>query len=238
MEVSVFLSVLLTLACASYLDLKDREVPEYVWIPGSLISVTVNLYLRAYSPIKALISLIPALAVLALAFLDLIGGADFFALLLVSLAHPNFLYLPISLLTLFYSLLIPVGVLIWYVIINLRHYSELRNLRCVNGSRYYLFFFGKPVTVNELLRKKFLYPLMIPERNGFRCRASFTMDDDFEANIKKTFEDLMSEGKITDELKVWATPGFPHVVFYLVGYVIAILTPQQALLNLLLEVIR
>jgi len=234
----VVLSVLSTLAYASYLDLKDREVPEYVWLPGSLISITVNLYIGAYSPIKTVISLIPALAVLALAFLDLIGGADFFALLLVSLAHPNFLYLPISLLTLFYSLLIPVGVLIWYVMINLRHYSELRNLRCVNGSRYYLLFFGKPVSVNELLRKKFLYPLMIPEGDGFRCRASFTMDDDFEAKIKKAFKDLMAEGKITDELIVWATPGFPHVVFYLIGYVVALLTPQQALLNLLLEAIR
>ena len=202
-----------------------------------MIVASVNLYLGAYEPVRTIISLIPALAVLALAFLDLIGGADFFALLLVSIAHPYFLFLPISLLTLFYSLLIPLGVLILFIAINLRHYKELKELRCINGSRYYLLLFGMPVKVKELFRRKFLYPLMLPEANGFKCRASFTMDDEFEADIKKTYKALIAEGKITDELKVWATPGFPHVVFYLIGYVIALLT-QQAILNLFLGVIK
>jgi len=204
-------------------------------LPGSVVVVAVNLYLGAYIPIRTLISLVPALAVLALALLDLIGGADFFALLLVSLAHPNFLILPVSLLTLFYSLLIPLGVLVWFVVLNLRHYRELSSLRCVSGSRYYLLFFGRPMTVRELLGRKFTYPLMIPDEGGYECRASFTMDDEVENNIRKAYEGMLANGEISEDSRVWATPGFPHILFYLIGYVMGVLTPQQLVLSLLLK---
>jgi hypothetical protein len=231
-------SVLLTLVYASYRDVKYRDIPELAWLPSLAIVTAINLLLGRYDVIHTIISLIPPLAVLVLSLLDMIGGADFLALLLISLAHPSFYILPISLITLIYSLLIPIAVMGYYLILNILHWRELDKIKCVEGSRTPLIFLGRPLTVGRLLKSKFVYPLTIPSDKGYICRASFSLDDEEEDKVRGSIKDMVDRGIIEEEDVLWVTPGFPHVLFYLVGYVVALMTPQAWVVELFIRLLH
>jgi hypothetical protein len=231
-------AVLSTLIYASYRDVKYRDIPELVWLPSIAVVTAINFLLGRYELVHTVISLVPPLAVLALSLLDMIGGADFLALLLISLAHPSFYIMPISLITLIYSLLIPVAVMCYYLILSILHRRELNKIVCVKGSRTPLIFLGRPLTVGRLLESKFVYPLTIPSEEGYICRASFSLDGEEEERVRTSIKELVEKGMLKDEDVLWVTPGFPHVLFYLVGYVAALLTPQEWVLELLIRLLH
>lgn len=218
--------------------MKYRDIPELTWLPSLAVVVVVNLILGRYDVIHTLISLIPSLAVFALSLLDMIGGADFLALLLISLAHPFFYIFPISLLTLIYSLLIPVAVMGYYFILNLAHWKEMGKIKCVEGSKALLIFLGRPLSVGRFLKSKFVYPLTIPLEEGYLCRTSFSLDDEEEDRVRASIEKMVGKGMLKEEDILWVTPGFPHVLFYLVGYVAALLTPQEWMIELFIHLLH
>jgi Flp pilus assembly protein protease CpaA len=111
--VFVALAVIATLMYASYRDLPTREIPEVVWLPAYLIAIAGVLirFLRGYyAPLEAFLSLMPALVCLILFLVGLLGGADFLALLLVTIAHLHESLIP--LLTFVISSLIPVPLIL------------------------------------------------------------------------------------------------------------------------------
>jgi len=235
-NVLIIVSVIVTLVYASYRDIKYRDIPEITWVPAIIISVSINVLLGNYDFVHTVLSMIPVIMVFIMSLLGLIGGADFLALLMIALAHPRFLVFPISLLTLLYSLLIPLGLMVYYVLCNVVLYrSSLNKIKCKEGRKAYLMLFGKPMDVRKLLEKKFTYPLTIPLGKGeYVCRPSFS-DDEEEERIRERIRGAMARGEIKEDETVWVTPGLPHVVFFLIGYILSLLTPQHYILTILIR---
>ncbi len=231
----IITSILVTLAYASYRDIKYRDIPEVTWVPAIIISIILNVLSSRYDFLHTALSMFPVLIVFVMSLLGMIGGADFLALLMIALAHPQFLIFPISLLTLLYSLLIPLGLMTYYALCNiLLHRSLLNKIRCKEGRKMYLIFFGRPMNVEEMLEKKFTYPLTIPVGKGeFICRPSFSDDDEEEERIKESIKGAIVRGEIQGNERIWVTPGLPHVVFFFIGYILALLTPQHYILTVL-----
>lgn len=224
----VTLATLLTLLYASYRDLKYRDIPELTWVPAAIVALAVNLVLGEYNDILYLVfSLMPAVLILIMSLFGMIGGADFLAILLVGIAHPKFKFLPISLLTLLYSLIIPLLLVIYYTIYNLLMFRAiLSSIKCGRGRRLYLILFGKPIRVRDFLKMKFTYLLTVPRGGGFDCRASFSLEEE-EGTIRELILKYVNDGVLTLDDYVWVTPALPHVFFILIGYVLSILTAEQ-----------
>jgi Flp pilus assembly protein protease CpaA len=232
-ELALIVAVLATLSYASVSDLRSREVKEYVWVPASLLSVAINLLSGNYDPLQLALASVPALLVLAFAVLDMMGGADFLAILLVTLAHPKILPKPITYLTLIYSLLIPAALILINLVHGLRHLKHFGELKCVKGSKTALLFLGRPVRVGSFLKSRFTYLLTIPVVEGgsasFECRTSFSMDEAYEEKIKASLMEMLDKEILRADDFVWVTPGLPQIVFYLIGYVAALATPETLL---------
>ncbi|MEM0473758.1 MAG: A24 family peptidase C-terminal domain-containing protein [Zestosphaera sp.] len=231
-ELVLVFAVLATLSYASISDLRTREVKEYVWVPAALLSVAINLLLGNYDLLQLVLASIPALLVLVFALLDMMGGADFLALLVVTLAHPRIFPKPLTYLTLVYSLVIPVVLVLSNLIYGLRNLRHYKELKCVRGSKTMLLLLGRPKKVSSFLNSKFTYLLTIPveqQENLFECRASFSMDETYEEKIKSSVRELLEKGILKADDLVWVTPGLPQIVFYLLGYVAALMTPESLL---------
>lgn len=233
LEFTLPIPVLATLVFASIFDLKNREVKEYLWIPAAVYSIIVNLLLGNYSDLLQLtLASIPALLVFVLALLDMMGGADFLALLVVTLAHPTISPKPITYLTLIYSLIIPVVLILRNLIIGLKYFRYYKSLKCVKGHKIPLLLLGRPNTVDSFLNSKFTYLLTIPVEHQstlFECRTSFSMDEAREEKIKNNVMELVNKNALNPHDLVWVTPGLPQITFYLLGYVLALVTPVSLL---------
>ncbi len=236
----VFLVVLGTLVYASILDVKSRDIPEITWLPASVIALVINLMYSNYDFIHTLFSLVPSAIVLIMAFLGLMGGADSLALLMVGIAFPKFLVVPISLLTLIYSLIPPIILMMYYFVVNMTINRKLfKVINCTEGkfAKYLLPLLGKPVSIEKYLMGKFIYPLTIPLSNSeFICRTYFG-DDEKEEKVRKGIEELVRAGILRSNDKIIVTPALPHILFILIGFIAAVLTPQPWLARLIYAVI-
>jgi len=236
-DIVITTALVATLTYASISDLKSREVHEAIWIPALLLVIAKNVIDGTYSHagiIKIALSLSPALIVFIMSLLNLMGGADALALLLIGLAHPNFKLIPIALETLIVSLIPPIFLVIYYTALNiLRNRKFFNNIRCSKGikSSKVLISLGRPMTIKEFLSAKFVYPLTIPLGNGnHECRTYFS-DDATELKIRKHIEKLVKEGIIHYEDKIITTPALPHILFILIGYAFSILLPPEIIIN-------
>jgi len=225
-------ATLLTLVYASYRDLKLRDIPELTWVPATLLAIVLNVTYGEYIDMLFLLfSLMPAILLLIMSLLGMIGGADFLAILLIGLAHPKFILMPVSLLTLIYSLIIPLLLIIYYAIYNLVKFRDvLKKIKCVTGRKVYLVLFGKPVKISDFMSMKFTYLLTIPSNDGFTCRASFSLEEE-EEEAKELIAKYVNKNMLSLNDYVWVTPALPHVLFILVGYVLALLTPEQLIIH-------
>ena len=236
----VFSAVLGTLVYASILDVRSRDIPEITWLPASIIALAVNLMYGNYDLMHTVFSLVPSAIVLIMAFLGLMGGADSLALLMVGIAFPKFLVVPISLLTLIYSLIPPIILMIYYLIVNVTvNRKVFKVINCTEGkfAKYLLPLLGRPISVEKYLMGRFIYPLTIPLGNSeFICRTYFG-DDDEEEKVRKGIEELVRAGVLRPNDKIIVTPALPHILFILIGFIIATLTPQLWLARLIYSVI-
>ena len=240
MSISEFIivaTVLATLTYASILDLRKREVPEYVWIPGFIITITINILSNNYEPKHLALSLIAPALVFIMAFLGMIGGADALALLLIGLANSKFRLIPPSLIILIYSLIPPIVLMIYYALVNTIRYRDFtKHLKCINWNRgkYLIFLLGRVTSVKSYLRKKYVYPLSIPMGNGkYLCRTHFSLSDEEEESIRARIIDYVEKGIISRDEYIVITHGLPHILFFLIGYVVYLAIPETTLLALL-----
>ena len=236
----VFSAVLGTLVYASILDVRSRDIPEITWLPASIIALAVNLMYGNYVLMHTVFSLVPSAIVLIMAFLGLMGGADSLALLMIGIAFPKFLVVPISLLTLIYSLIPPIILMIYYLIVNVTvNRKVFKVINCTEGkfAKYLLPLLGRPISVEKYLMGRFIYPLTIPLGNSeFICRTYFG-DDDEEEKVRRGIEELVRAGVLRPNDKIIVTPALPHILFILIGFIIATLTPQLWLARLIYLVI-
>lgn len=232
-DTTIAIPLVTTLAYATYRDLKYRDIPELTWVPAAIFAVAYNIYLGRYEPIHTAFSFLPAAALLVMAFLNLIGGADALATLLIAAAHPAFLVLPISLLTIAFSVIPPLALIIYYLLLNFIHREELNRLGCVEGSKKMLFFMGRPLSVRDYLKSRYVFLLTVPTERGYRCSVSADIDVDFEEE-KRVIIDAVRKGIISEDSLIWVSPALPHIAFIFIGYIISLLIPQHHLLTMFL----
>lgn len=220
---------IVTLVIASWYDLKYREIPERLWIPAFIVSLVV-IVLSGIDFLLVAISLIPALILLILMLLGMIGGADFIAMLLIGITSPYLNLLPISFITLFYSALIPSFITIYNAIVNVTMYrTVIKRLNCRPRTKFFMLFLGKPMRISEFMRSKFIYPLTLMRCLNdleIECRTSFNVNEDHREHIK-SLAVCLDRGYIRYDDMIMVTPALPHIVFITIGYVLALLTPTE-----------
>ncbi len=223
-------ATLITLTVATYYDLRTREIAEFIWVPALLISVLSAYFISKPNVLVIAFSLLPALLLLIFTLLGLIGGADFLAMLLIGLSTPYFNVLPISLLTLLYSTLIPSTLVIRNFVLNLVKYRNLyEKLDCGKTPKWPLLFLGKPIKVEAFLKSKFMYPLTVfkcgPKNYSVVCRASFDINEDSREHVNQVSM-CLNKGYLKADDRIWVTPALPHILFITIGYVLALITPE------------
>lgn len=224
LNVFVVSAIIATFIYASYRDLLTREIPEVTWLPAYLITVVsaVMKFLGGHIlPLGALLSIMPALTYLVLFLTRLIGGADFLALLLVSIAHLHEPLVP--LLTFVISSLIPVPLVLLNLIENtVISRKVIDSIVCVQGSKKFLYFIGRPTTVIQFLKKRYVFLHTYPIEGGYICSSSIDVDIDFEKQ-REMIEEALRRGLMKPEDYVIYSPALPHVVFIALSYPIALL---------------
>ncbi|MEM3395582.1 MAG: prepilin peptidase [Nitrososphaerota archaeon] len=211
--------VLLALLYASYLDLKKREIDDWVWIASVVIGFPIMLYdqliiQEAHNIILVIVS-ISLTIVLGIGFYKagFYGGADAKALITISLVlplmhngvriHP---FLPISTLLngLISSLSIPLVMLplnLYKLLIKKENLFE--NIDDHPVRKAIALFLGTKIKNPD--RHKFWGPMEIQTKDG---RRKFNFSPSFES-----FWAPLSSGE-------WATPSIPLVVFITAGFII------------------
>lgn len=219
--------VITTFVYASYRDLVSREIPEVSWVPAYLVAL-LSVILRPptdYSVFGIALTATPPIVYGVLFVLGLIGGADFLAILLVSLAHLREPLIP--LLTFILSSVVPLPLAAANLLGNTTIYrGAMSSIKCVKGNRKVLYLVGKPITVSDFLKKKFAFLHTQPSEEGFICSSSVDVDVDFEKQ-KAVLLEALSRGSIKPEDIVVYSPALPHIVFIAFSYLIAVVIAPE-----------
>ena len=215
---------------ATYLDLKSREIDLKIWL---LYSPLVLLFLFQYRNLNIFLYLYSAITanVLLLIFyyVSLIGGADLFLSLILSLSNASvrplfFARLSVMglepLTILLYSslsiLLISIGNLV-------RNYPYTRGYPI--GLRLILALSGRRVKVKDFLNSKFLYPLTQIDESSkqITIRTTFSVEED-DAEWRRKFSEYVKKGLINEDDYIWVTWGIPVIPFMTLGYFISLIS--------------
>ncbi len=216
------IAVVVTLAYASYKDLVSREIPEVVWVPAYVVAIGSLLLggLSSTSPVRVALALVPPLTYLLLFLLNAIGGADLLATLLISLTHLDKPLIPLA--TYVLSSLAPLPLIVSNVVLNLARYSKVfEELKCIQGSKSFLYVVGRPTRVANFVKKNFVFLHTIPTGDGFICSAKAEADVDFEEQRRRVLE-MIESGSLKEYDYVIYSPAIPHVVLIALSYVITL----------------
>jgi len=214
----------------TYLDLKTREIDLKIWLLYSPLALfflfqykNLNIFLYLYSVITVNILL------LVFYYVSLMGGADLFLSLILSLSNAsvrplffsNFSMIGLEPLTiLLYS-----SLLIFLTSIGnlLRNYSYTKGYPL--KLRIILALSGKRIKVKDFLNSKFLFPLtQIDESSGqVAIRTTFLVDED-DAEWRRKFSEYVKKGLIKEEDYIWVTWGVPVIPFIALGYFISLIS--------------
>ena len=237
--------VLVMLVYTSILDVKYREVEPRVWLVFGLLlsaitsyeiyqlaAVGVNPFTLAFYLLIS-VGLTSAVA-FAFAYFELMGGADFFALLVISLAHP---WKPFNAL-LNVMPLFPLSMLANSALLSLTPgaYNLAYNLAlrrdAIGGlsslkpyRRLLVLVAGRPMRVSEFLRTKFTYLMeeFRVERGRIRreIRLGFRVSEEPSEDREKVRR-MLERGLLSLSDYVWTTEGLPMLVFILAGYLLTL----------------
>ncbi|MCX8184479.1 MAG: A24 family peptidase C-terminal domain-containing protein [Sulfolobales archaeon] len=222
-ENPAILAIVFTFIYTSYRDLVSREIPELSWVPAYLV-VLIDFVVRRlneFSLINTAVAMTPSLIYGLLFALGMIGGADFLAILLVSLGHLSEPLIP--LLVFILSSMAPLPIAFINLLRNLTiDRKAIESINCVKGGKKILYLVGRLITVAEFLRKKFAFLHTYPEEEGFICIGSTNVNIDFEEQ-KKSLERALSRGLVKSDDYVVYSPALPHIVFIAASYLITLL---------------
>lgn len=213
------LFLLAILLIASYWDLKKREINPDLWYLSAKISLPFTIYgtyldLKTFASAKELIKvsilldLVITFLYLGLFLLGFMGGADVGAVVVTALTIPYLkiriehtaFFIPVAFLVAFLGSLLQ---LLWHAVmvcsLNLRFPEGFRGIKCPLRLR---------VKIKRLLKLRwwFLY--------GGKFFEEFSLEEWPHYRIA---EAMKSKGP---DAVVEATPGMPHIFFYMLGYII------------------
>ncbi len=228
---------LLILAYASYRDIKQRTVPNKVWLLMLLVGFPFVLYYILNNGAPYIIRFAWSLGVTSiLCYLfyrfHLIGGADVKALISIAAifpTHPQFAILsqqfpiygntpeafPLAMLTIFYGALLAFLVPIFLFFRNLQKLGVRAVLRNLGKA-----FLGYRVPLDQLATRRNVKLLYVYEENNGSVRRRFNpggmlVDD----STLETLRRYHKQGQIPGE--VWVTLDLPFLVFITCGFVIS-----------------
>jgi len=228
---------LLVLVYASYRDIKQRTVPNKVWLLMLLVGVSFVLYYILSIGVPYIIRVAWSLGVTsALCYLfyrfHLFGGADAKSLISIALlfpTHPQFAILslqfpiygglpqafPLAMLTMLYGSFLALLVPIFLFFRNLQKLG----IRAVL-SNLGMAFLGYRVPVDQLAGRRNVKLLHVYEESNGSIRRRFNpggmpVDD----STLETLRRYHKQGKIPGE--VWVTPEVPFLFFITCGFVMS-----------------
>lgn len=229
------------LAYTAILDVKYREVDPRIWlffgIPLTAITSyeVYNLILSGIHIYKLItfmcISIgVPCTLMFALAYLELIGGADFLALLVLSIAHPwkplepllNIIpFFPLSLLA--NSSLIALTPTLYHLALNMIIYRDIvKNVKLPPIQKALLILIGRPMKVKEYLKTKYMYILGGSEGGDLgEIRLSFKVSIEPEEERRRVNE-LLKSKHLRENDYLWVTEGLPMLLPILIGYLLTL----------------
>lgn len=216
------------LAVASYQDLKTREIEDKVWVVGGVVGAALTLYEAAtaqgYPFLLAAFSVaLTAGLAFGVYYLGLYGGADAKALLAIAVAFPfspaseGSPFFPLTVLG--NSLLLSVLLVPACLAVNLASLLAGRGLfegvKASGAKKALALLTG--FRVSPSASRKVHFNLMeVPIKGDPENRVALKLFS------RVTDED---EAKEIDERRghVWVTPAIPMIVFFLAGYLMALL---------------
>ena len=229
---------LLILAYASYRDIKQRTVPNKVWLLMLLLGLPFVGYYIFSDGAPYIISVAWSLGVtVPLCYLlfrfHLFGGADAKSLICIAVifpTHPQFTILyqqfpiyggaleafPLAILTIFYGVLLAFLVPIFLFFRNLQKLGIRAGLSNLGKG-----FLGYKVSLDQLAMRRNIKLLHVYEENNRSVRRRFNpggmpVDDSTLETLRKYHK----QGKIPGE--VWVTPDLPFLIFITCGLVMSI----------------
>ncbi|PVU77163.1 peptidase A24 [Sulfolobus islandicus] len=224
--IQVFLSILM-LVHTSVLDLKYREVDPKVWIYYSPLCLFIIFnFHNLFIPIYLYSFIITNLLFLVLYKLSLLGGADLFLNVILSLANSSVTSLVpsrfsiIGLEPLIIVLYSSIAIFIFSLINFIKYYRYVRNLPF--SKRVLLALSAKRIKIRDFINSKFLFPLTeIKEDGSITLREYFSVEED-DKYWRELYSKLVNEGKISADMYIWVAWGIPVIPFMLIGYIISL----------------
>jgi len=245
-DVAAVLVTVLFFLVGSILDIRTREVDDYVWLAygtlGAVLTATRLLLDPSRLMLTAISAAIAFLIAMGLFYFGLTGGADAKAVIclgftlplpptswqvLIGFVHPFFPVVVVMMGFICSGLLA-----VWFGVRNLATYARLgskmfQGLEHESKFRKVLAFVsGYPSRIANLKSKFYLYPIEEVTRAGPRRPAKrhfkFMVDveTDRDQLVSKFVEAARSSGV---RGLVWVTPGLPMLFFILIGLIIALI---------------
>ena len=226
-ELIQFIINLIGLTIASYMDIKSREIEDYVWYSMLIASLPLLLYRFNFLIQNKLLSILYILSLTAGISISLIlykfafmGGADAKALIILSINEiPSLGKDPFSLLpplaifvnsTLFSLSVIPL-ILLRNIAYLFTRGNIFRGFEKEDIKRKILCFLtAYRVSYSTYLKKKYMYSLAETRKNGERRLR-------IGVKLEENEEEL---NDISLEEEVWVSPLLPLIVFIEIGYVV------------------
>ncbi len=217
------IKVLITLAIfikASIHDLREREVPDELWVLMVILGVILDIAQYFIKPYNILIAILQFVIIFALAnfmfYVAGFGGADAKALIALSVMFP--VYPKIGMFPLLNT---GIGIFAFSVLSNsvivapvLALMMFVRNLKEKDGKLIYRFI-GFKVEADKI--PKFYNLLEYVDENWKVVRVVRGIEPD--ESMLKRLKEAKKKG-IVD--RVWVTPALPFLIFMTAGFVVAV----------------
>jgi Flp pilus assembly protein protease CpaA len=244
-DLAAVLVTVLFFLVGSMLDIKTREVDDYVWLAFGALGAVLTTIRLLLDPTRLILTAISAaiafLIAMGLFYFGLTGGADAKAVIclgltlplpptswqvLIGFVHPFFPVVVVMMGFICSGLLA-----VWFGVRNLATYIRLGS-RMFQGLEHeskfkkaLAFVSGYPSRIANLKSKFYLYPIEEVTRTGPRrpAKRHFKFMVDIETDrdhLVSKFVEIASSSGVRGF--VWVTPGLPMLFFILIGLIIAL----------------
>jgi len=207
--------VAVILSYATLQDIEKREVDDWIWIILAILTIPLTIYqyvsTRVYLTLHVLSMLMGAGLALSFAFMDLMGGADakaFIVLSIIELPSFNPLKLIPSLSIMLNSILFSLITIPYILTCNLLTCLK-RKCKISSVQELFLLFVAKKIKLGEVAKNPHKYFIIGVEDKLRKVKAS-----EETINVVK---ELLSRG-YTFNTEVYVTPSLPLMLFILLGY--------------------
>jgi hypothetical protein len=216
---------LIIFSIASAQDLRSREVNPILWLVSGFVGIMLLILRFDHIIIEILIlNIIFSMIILILSLTGFMGFADFFGYLILSILMPRPLFEDLILPPILIIMLFSNIFLALYVAPSIfKSFKKIFFIRSVCSSRLRSFMIaltGSPMTIDNFLRSRFMYPLIYPQENNekiiWTCRSSYDINEDPE-KFKEDLRRLLNKNLVSKDDLVIASWGAPYLVFVLIA---------------------